>query len=400
MKAVLFIAALAACAGSAPPEPLRTPRPKPRPAPAAHVDIPAAPGAERWLVLEQHEITSSTARYIAVRLADDPHARPTVTELGEAVVVSNPLYSPGARFLAVAAQDGNRWVALAPSERGGLRAVVRSLDDATSLATIELGDIVPAALHLVRDALWVGTSSRVGWIDLAAARPRFQLLVDRGTQTRKHYDLFARSGDRLLAIDDIVYPMYADWFALDVRGAPREHLGDWQLPATVYGHYTAAVLSPDVDGFALFATTTSSSGWSGPGHELFRRPIERDALIGGADMAPQVSETRGAGRAAVPSVVAGDTFTSWDGLAVSIDRRHLLVAAGDRGLFVFPSALPAHGRPSVVDLGGTVRDLAVRGSNLLALVTTSGASELVVLTPTFDVAARHPLPGVLDRFVD
>jgi hypothetical protein len=75
MKAIVFMAALAACAGS-PPEPLATLPPKPRPAPPAQVEVPKPTGAaSRWLVLEQHANRAPTVRYVAVEVGVDPAHR-------------------------------------------------------------------------------------------------------------------------------------------------------------------------------------------------------------------------------------------------------------------------------------------------------------------------------------
>jgi hypothetical protein len=400
MKALVFVAALAAC-GGAPTEPLATLPAKPRPAPV-DVEVPTATGAERWLLLEQHAQRAPTVRHVAVELGADLRTPPTTTDLGESPALA--LYpNDKAPHHAVAAHDGTRWVQVVDSERGGLRAVVRSLPASTPLATIELGDITPAALHLVGDALWIGARSKVGWADLAERSPKVRTLVERDQRRAKYYDLFAHSGDRLIAIDDVVRPLYADWFALDARGAPGEHLGDWILPGMVNGHYTGATLVRDGEGFALFTTSTSSSGYSGPGQGMFRLPIAGDAYVSRGDaMQPDISETDMTRRRQPSALVAGTTFTAWEGFAVSPDGEQVLIAAGERGLLVMPSKLPSGVTAATIDLGGKVRDVTVRGAELFALVSTeAGTSELVVLAPdTLEVAARHALPGELDRFVD
>ncbi len=75
-----------------------------------------------------------------------------------------------------------------------------------------------------------------------------------------------------------------------------------------------------------------------------------------------------------------------------------------RRLLVLPSTLPDGVTAAPIDLGGRVRDVTTRAAGLFALVSTAaGTSELVVLArngDTFEVAARHALPGELDRFVD
>lgn len=396
MKALVVVAALAACGGS-PAGPLATLPPKPRPAPF-HVEVPAAAGAERWLLLEQHARREPTVRYFAVELGVDPRTRPASTYLGEFPALT--LYpNDKAPHHAVAAHEGARWVQVVASERGGLRAVVRSLPASKPLATVELGDMTPAALHLVGDALWIGARAQVGWADLAEPSPQFRPLAVRKEHAPygKYYDLFARAGDRLIAIDDVVLPLYADWFALDARGAPREHIGDWRLPAMPNGHYTGATLVRDGEDFVLFTTSTKSSGYSGPGQGMFRLPIVRDAHVGNSrHPMPNIEESN-------PSV-AGTRFTAWEGFTVSPDGQQVLIAAGERGLLVMPSQLPEGVTAATIDLGGRVRDVTVRGAGLFALVSTAdGSSELVVLAPsgdTFEVIARHAFVSELDRFVD
>jgi hypothetical protein len=403
MKTIVFMAALVACAGS-PPEPLATLPPKLRPAPPAQVEVPKPTGASRWLVLEQHANRAPTVRYVAVEVGVDPRTPPWVTDLGESPALSlNP--EDKTPHHAVAAHDGARWVQVIASDRGSVHAVVRSLPASTPLATVELGDNTPAALHLVGDALWIGARAKVGWADLAEPSPKFRTLVERDQRRTKYYDLFARSGDLLIAIDDVLRPLYADWFSLDARGAPHKRLGDWILPGMVGGHYTGAALVRDGEGFALFTTSTSSSGYTGPGQGMFRLPIVRDEYRdSGHHTLANISETHKSPRREPPDLVAGTTFTAWEGFAVSPDGQQVLVAAGERGLLVLASKLPDGVTAATIDLGGSVRDVTVRAAGMFALVSTAaGTSELVVLArsgDTFEVAARHALPGELDRFVD
>ena len=355
-----------------------------------------------WVLVEKHDDEAAEASYVAIDLAA---ARPQPISLGDAPALPHTSW-PG-HFRTIAAHGGARWVR--GEEKGGRHALVVSDARGGAPRTIEV-DGEPTGLHLHGQALYVGLGRRVGWIDLAAGRPAFQELIARDHQF-KAYDLFARAGDRLVAIDDVVMPMVADWFALDGK-APRR-IADWKLPGVINGHYTQAALVPAGQGTWTLYLVAPYGIMDGSGHDLVALPVRGDKLVfeegltlqnGRGGPTPILEEHLDRGTGKPVSLVAGSEVTEWTGLAVDPDGGRLLVAAGKRGLIVLPGDFTGASKGTLVDLGGECRDVARRGGALVALVAGGGqASELVLLTRSGDgytAGARHPLPAAFDRILD
>jgi len=355
--------------------------------------------AGRWVVVEKHGDQAAAASYLAIDLAA---AWPAPLSLGEAAALPDTGWQ--GHFRTVAAHAGPRWVRA--EEKSGRFAVVVGDARGGAARTIDL-DGEPTALHLHGDTLLVGLGKRLGWIDLAAARPHVQELVARDHEY-KSYDLFAAAGDRVVAVDDVVMPMVADWLALDGK-APRR-LADWALPGVINGHYTHAALRARGKGFTLYLLAPYGI-MDGSGHDLVAVPVEGDKLVfdkeltlqnGRNGATPVIEEhvDRGTGKAI--ELVAGSEVTEWTGLAIDPEDGRLLLAAGKRGLLLLPGDFKSDTRGQLVDLGGDCRDVALRGGLLVALVAVEAASELVLLERSADgytAGARHPLPASFDRIV-
>lgn len=392
-RARLFAALLCACGG-------RKEAPGGETGTEKQVAEPAGEGGG-WLLVEKHGDKDARASYLAIDLSS---ARPQPISLADAPALARGDW-PG-HFRTVAAHDGPRWVR--GEAKGGRYALLVGDARGGAPRSIDL-DGEPTSLHLDGSALWVGLGRRLGWIDLAAARPAFQELVARDHQF-KAYDLFARSGDRLVAIDDVVMPMVADFFATGGK-APRR-LADWRLPGVINGHYQHAALVPAGAGSWTLYLVAPYSIMDGSGHDLAAVPVRGDKLVfeegltlqngrGGATPILEEHVDRGAGKPV--SLVAGSEVTAWTGLAVDPDGGRLLIAAGKRGLIVLPGDFKSDSKGVLVDLGGECRDVAVRGGALVALVAAAQASDLVLLSRAGDgyaPGARHPLPDAFDRILD
>jgi len=360
--------------------------------------------AGRWVLVEKHDDQAARASYVAIDLAA---ARPAFLSLGDAPAL--PQSSWQGHFRTVAAHDGARWVR--GEDKGGRYALVIGDARGGAARTIDI-EGEPTSLHMHGDALYVGLGRRVGWIDLAARQPAFRELAAHEHEF-KAYDLFVRAGDRLVAIDDVVMPMVADWFAVGEK-APRR-LADWRLPGVINGHYDLAALQADgAGGFTLYLIAPYGI-MDGSGHDLVALPVRGDKLVfqddlvlqngrGGPTPVLEEHVDRGSGKPV--SLVAGSEVTDWTGLAIDPDSGRLLVAAGKRGLIVLPGDFTAQSKGQLVDLGGECRDVAVRGGALVALVAPVGGdktSELVLLTRAGDgyaAGSRHTLPAAFDRIVD
>ena len=354
----------------------------------------------RWLVLEKHNDKADLASYAAIDLGA---ARPSPVALGMVQPLPDTNW-PG-HYRTVVAHAGPRWVH-AEARSGGFKLVIGDARGGAPRA-IDLGG-EPTALHLWRDWLFVGLGPRLGWTDLAG-QGGFQELVARSHQY-KAYDLFARSGDRLVAIDDVVMPMVADWFALGGKGPER--LADWSLPGVINGHYTHAVLHPAAGGDFTLYMIAPYGIMDGNGHDLVAVPVRGNKLVfeegltlqnGRNGPTPVIEEHVDRGSEKPVTLVAGSEVTEWTGLAVDPDGGRLLIAAGTRGLILLPGAFTSASKGTMVDLGAPCRDVAVRGGLLVALVGDDKKSELVILTrsgDTYAAGARHPLPAAFDRIVD
>jgi hypothetical protein len=275
----------------------------------------------------------------------------------------------------------------------------------------------PAALRVVKDALYVGMSGSFGWIDLAAPKPTYVELVKREGFAHKPYDRFAREGDRLLAIDDEVVPMYADWYSIDGAGKPVKRLADWTLPSIINGHYMKAALLPTGAGndFTLYLI-----GWygvlSGDGQVLISVPIKNDQLVFDKNitlpnrdgrLAVLVEHEARKGGNRKDELLAGDKLTLWHDLAIARRPNKILLAALGRGLMVVPAKFgPRSKDVEVIDLGGEVWAVRAHGERLLALVVKGvgdehRSGELVELDSlSLKPIARHALPAPYHQFVD
>ena len=362
--------------------------------------VEADKDSDRWVVVERHDDKAELASYAAIDLAA---ARPSPVALG--MVQALPDTSWQGHFKTVVAHAGPRWVHV-EAKGGGFRLVIGDARGGAPRSIDLAGE--PTALHLWRDWLFVGLGPRLGWTDLAG-ETGFQELVARSHQY-KAYDLFARAGDRLVAIDDVVMPMVADWFALGGKAPKR--LADWSLPGVINGHYTHAALHPAAGGDFTLYMIAPYGIMDGSGHDLVAVPVRGDKLVfeegltlqnGKNGPTPVIEEHVSRDSGKTFGLVAGSEMTDWTGLAVDPASGRLLIAAGTRGLIVLPGDFTSASKGTLVELGGPCRDVEVRGGLLVALVGDDTKSELVILTGSgagYAAGARHPLPAAFDRIVD
>ncbi len=387
----LIVFAVCACTKAEPPK-------DPDPIPAPTPPVPAPPKTkERVLLVEGG--APAAVHYLVVRLSADATVAPKLDPLG-----ARPALLHGTR--SIATQDGEWWVHAIDGKRVVV-GVMSSLSGGKPSYRIEV-PVEPKGLHLAGDALFVGSAQAVGWIDLAAPKPAYVELVQRTGFPDKAYDLFVRDGNRLVAIDDEVMPMYADWFALDPTNRPTKRLGDWKLPGVINGSYVHAALLPAAaDAWTLYLAAPYGV-LSGHGHDLAAVPIRGDKLVFDPDLTlqnrdgktPIVEEHVGRGGGAKTTLLGGTDYTEWTGMTIARGANRVLLAAGKRGLISLPASFPAQGATAtIVDLGGSVSDVRDVDGLVLALVTAQ-TTALVVLDPTATkVTARHDLGRVVDYFV-
>ena len=286
---------------------------------------------------------------------------------------------------------------------------------------IPIGDVSPVALFLHGRTLFVGAFGQVGWVDLGAETPTYTALVTRTNYAHKPYDLFARSGAHVLAIDDMVRPFFADLFILDAHGNPK-HLSDMELPPLLNGHYTKALLLPGPkDDEHILYLLAQFSVRPGSGHNLNALPISQGKLPpnspvhhptrpqsllipqGKPDEAPAyytIAEfvPRMEGE---PRLLAGTEFTPWTGLATTGTGAYIWVAAGSRGLFRLNAPITSESRPVVMDLGAPCLDVMAVGDDLYALLggPTPSVAHLASIDGEWKVVAQVSLEAPVTRFV-
>jgi hypothetical protein len=372
--------------------------PSPVPVPVPN-PLPVKPAEDPGRVLLAHT-SDKEAAYLAITLPDGKGA-PAFEELGKLGT-------------AIASFDRGRWVYAGDDQPGDQRVVV-AVPSATSggKPTYQLGvPALPAALRVVKDALYVGMAGSFGWLDLSAPKPAYVELVKRPGFAHKPYDRFAREGDRLLAIDDEVVPMYADWYALDGAGKPVRRLADWTLPNIINGHYMKAGLLPTgtAADFTLYLIAWYGVR-SGDGQVLISVPVKNDQLVFDRDvslpnrdgkLAAIVEYAARGGGGRKDELLAGDKLTHWHDLAIARRANKLLLAALGRGMMVVPANFgPRSKDVEVVDLGGDVWAIRAHGERLFALVVKDTAGELVELDSlSLKPIARHALPAPYHQFVD
>ncbi len=244
---LLLAAWVTACSRSRAQRPLVRPDPAARTEPVASLDAsPTSTPATRVsllgdccsVVLERHTPTSPRARYAALTFGDDLARSPRVADLGEVPALELDQWPRHYRTRVTAAQ-GFLYVASVEGSDASRSWRVderRMGDPQATPRRIAFGALQPTALHRAGDTLYAGAmgadeAPEVGWFDLDAPSPTYHRLVARGAPG-KAYDLFARAEDRLVAIDDVVTPIYADWIELDPRGRPARH-EPWELPSFI-----------------------------------------------------------------------------------------------------------------------------------------------------------------------
>ena len=379
------------------------------PSPTATADKNKSQKPGRWLILQQHISPATTARMLPVALTTDG---PVVGQSTE--IVAPELWNWRQQRKVLASAAGEHWIAAAQSESGEWQLHVHSAaEPAAKPRSIPLDLDSITGLLAVDHRVVVGSGNRVGYVDTSADAPSFTLLAER-RGAGKAFDVFARDGDLIVAIDDEVSPIYAE--LLTVRG-DREitHLEGWNMPTFINGVYRLAALSiSDAkarDG-VLYATG-SYEIMSGDGQDLTAIPIRGGKLPGGlaevlndgsgVSNPPVIEEHVSRGSGAVEKIVHGKNMTMWTGLAVTAGSpRQVALAAGSRGLLLFPGDFDHQTKATAADLGGACHDIITVGEDTYALIADKDGGHLAKLAfgaGTATVSSRVELPAVYHRFV-
>jgi hypothetical protein len=372
---------------------------------------PQASDAKGWterarthLLLEQHENTSAKASYLAV---DVSGAAPTLHATIDAGALAMENWPDHFRTM-VSHDRSEHFVAPEAAEGGWVLVHTRVTGERDRAAKVIRP---PDSVHLAGDIALVGIDNEVGFVDFAAREPVYESLVQRPEVAYKAYDLFVRRGDWVVAIDDVVTPIYADTFRL---GAKPVHSQAWEMPSFINGRYVMGALHrSDEESGTLFAIGTYGI-MDGSGHDLVALAIDQGKLKAGGKVTlnatplsdPPVLEehvSRGTGKP--EKLAAGTEVTPWTGLDLLYtgkDLDRVLVAAGARGLLMIPPSFGPQTKAEVFHAGGECSDVVVDRSRVYLLV--GGDSPAVAAYESADgkltQSWRAPLPGPFHRFVN
>ena len=354
-------------AGAVPPTPPVEKKATPEQGPGPFVEPPAT-----HLLLARHHSKAKDARFIGVELGPAPKL------LAPYDMPATPVAKWDGRYRFSASLSGA--VASHAVFRDGTWAVERrSIAGGKEPAAISLAVDDISALMAVGSNLFVGAGRRVGVVNVGADKPVFRQLAERQEMGGKAYDLFARDGDLVVAIDDIVTPIWAELLSLH-DGV--KHLEPWTLPSFINGTYGAAILRIS-ERNERNGTLFAYGGYgirSGHGYDLTRLEIRGGKLEVGGDVIlnstrlekPPVLEehvSRSTGKA--EKLIAGTEVTPWTGMAVHPAAgapEQVLLAAGKRGLLVVPAAFDPDTKATVVaGLRGSVHDVTIIGATVYVL---------------------------------
>lgn len=380
------------------------------PAPAEFDPKPVAQEAEpgplpgpTHVLLMGHEATAKTARFVSLNLRGtaslDRYSQPALTHENR----------PGHYYGLAAVGQGRAFHPI--HDKDGWRLAVRDLQAGKNLSEIKLEVDAVTALMAVGNDLFIGAGMSVGRLSLGDSS--FQVLADRKSGfAGKAYDLFARDGRTVVAIDDLVTPIWADLLWPEGGAWKRE---PWTLPSFINGTYRLAAVHLDDknDKNGTLYAIGSYGIQSGNGQDLTRLAIvggklqvKEGAILNGGmgDDLPVLEEHIDRGTDKVEKIIAGKNVTPWTGLALVKGKsgavNEVAIAAGTRGLLVVPADFGRTSKARVVQLGH-VYDVANIGDQIIALTKgiEDGASTVLWLDPTLSTSKSVELAGIYTQIV-
>ena len=336
------------------------------------------------MVADQHDNTQTWIQFVSVpdtSIATAPTSKPYPAierYPGDDLKIPAPITHDGNGAYAIIGSSGDK----------------HHVDYYPSLSadavTVSLGAIYPKALLLHGKTLFVGSSrAELGWIHLDADPPFYVKFVERSDSIYKAYDMFARAGNHVLAIDDEYEPIVSDLFLVDKRGNPN-HLAQIYLPIASYKHAIILPPSPEnghflylMSEFRHFIQESQQAEYAE--HRLTRLEIIDSAVIkrngeqgkrsyhNSAYEIKQGAQPSDHGMRRSPhrgQLIAGKKYTRWLGMAVTIADGSPVawVAAGDRGILRFGERPTEDSRPSQYDMGAPCLDIIAIGNTLYAIL--------------------------------
>jgi hypothetical protein len=265
----------------------------------------------------------------------------------------------------------------------------------TTAATLP-ADLVGSDLHaalVYGSRCYLGVSNaRVIEVDFSASPAKvhvFEPPKEAHGSEYKSVDVFIDAGDVLLAVDDIMTPFYTFVFDKDASGAlTYRHMVS--LGNQINGTYHWGLYHDGVVG--LLSSINHRGGW---GQSLtfykagaFTTPpdpeVKRLPALG--HLGEHQARSPKVGASPSEGLLGGSEWTPLLGAAVA--HKHLLIAAGARGVLVAPwSPDKGAGAMTVADVGGACLDIEVRGDQVWILRTRDGVAEVAQVV--WDVASAR-----------
>lgn len=431
-----LVASLLACTPTPTPEASSDAGPKPKPKPSdakpsdakpkleAPVEQPFVEPARTHLLVQAHVHDRSEAKVLAIALFEpaltSSSGSTSTAASGPSLVGSRthpafPLTNWPGHFGSVVAHDGGTRYVVAQGEGERWSLEVWPLEGASPIATAALGKAQPAAAMLVGDDALIGQGGAVTWIDLAAPAAAVPVR-ERADMFGKAYDVFLRSGAWVIAVDDVVTPIYADGFRLG--GAKPEHVQDFVLPSAINGSYYAGTMLARGPADATLYLLLGYGIMDGHGHDLTALQIRAGKLAApegvilnsSARTDPPVLEEHVSRGTGLPETLAyGEIYSEWTQVAhapaVPGGSPRLLISAVERGLLELPLEFGPTSKAKAIDVGGKALDVIVLGGRVYVLVEVSEPLvrselvELALLPEGATVERRTALPEVYHRFV-
>jgi hypothetical protein len=205
----------------------------------------------------------------------------------------------------------------------------------------------------------------------------------------KSVDVFIDAGDTLLAVDDIMTPFYTFVFDKDASGAlTYRHMVS--LGNLINGTYHWGLYHDGVVG--LLSSINHRGGW-GQSLTFYRasaftsppaREVKRLPALG--HLGEHQARSPKPGDTNTEGLLGGSEWTPLLGAVIA--NKHLLIAAGARGVLVAPGSPPkGAGAVTVADVGGACLDIEVRGDQVWILRARGGVTEVAQVV--WDVASAR-----------
>lgn len=369
---------------------------------------PSRPMTRTWtepartrLALLEHDPRRRTGQVVSFLL--DPRGATIASAFD---VPAMPLDPGSAYSHVVAAHDGADAFAVARADTpdGPWYVDVRDLSSSAPWRSVPIPHAPPAALLISGGWVLVGHAERVSAFRVDDPEGTYTELLHRRVLGGKAYDVFARHGPYVVAIDDMIMPMYADSFKLG-SGVP-EHIAGYDMPSLVNGHYVRAALDLDANGDGRLFADSRFSHRSGSGQCLVAVPFAggAPASIPHPTVAITTCESIHRNDDTGARLFAGASMTSWLGLAATPAARsgRVLIAAGTRGLFSLPQNFTSDSKPNIHNIG-TITDVLAQGDHVWALRFASDSADVLELTlqpdGTIDAEPLVQIEGAFASFI-